>query len=300
MISHKNLLNNGRLGNQLFNYAFLRTTARQLGVKFYCPEWMGDSIFLLKDEGERAEESLGIDKSYREPDSYFGLNQDALRIEDGTEIVRGYFQTEKYFHDKEEIRKWYTFREEKIASVKEKYKHIDFSKSVGLHLRFGDKMTNPEYFLKYYIAPPKYYTYALSKVKHKENVSVFSDNINLSKKHLRDLQSNIIYMDENKDYEDLYLMSQCHDFVCSTSTLSWWGAWLNNYSDKTVVVPKEGPVRPDAPTKNDDFWPEGWIQIKALRGALDSYRIMSFRKKPFLKKIRWIGRQFKSMPKRYL
>ena len=86
MISFSRLGDYGRLGNQLFQYAFLRTTALRLGVKFYCPEWIGDSIFLLNDENEKAKEPVGIYRTYVEPSDNPGFNESAMRIEDGTEI----------------------------------------------------------------------------------------------------------------------------------------------------------------------------------------------------------------------
>jgi hypothetical protein len=68
----------GRLGNQLFQYVFLRLTARRLGVKFYCPEWIGDEIFELDDSSERSDNPENITKFYNEPKNYFGFNENAL------------------------------------------------------------------------------------------------------------------------------------------------------------------------------------------------------------------------------
>ena len=64
MISFSNLGNHGRLGNQLFQYAFLRTTAARLGTEFYCPQWDGDEIFDLHDREERVAMPSGITKNF--------------------------------------------------------------------------------------------------------------------------------------------------------------------------------------------------------------------------------------------
>ena len=61
MLSFSKLGNYGRLGNQLFQYAFLRMTARRLGTQFFCPKWDGDDIFNLNDEGAL---SLNLDFSF--------------------------------------------------------------------------------------------------------------------------------------------------------------------------------------------------------------------------------------------
>jgi hypothetical protein len=258
MISFQELGSLGRFGNQLFQYAFLRTTARRLGVQFYCPHWIGDDIFLLEDSRERAREPAGIQFRYSEP-SYFGLNESALRIQDGTDIA-GCFQTEKYF-DGDAVRKWYSFKETAVASIREKYKGIDCSESTGVHVRLTDKLRDPVAYVPYV----RYYRKALSIVRRKKNVLVFSDDIESAKDYFRGVAENLVYIAGNEPFEDLCLMSCCHDFVTSVSTLSWWGAWLNPNSDKVVVCPEEGPVRPRSPVKNDDYWPASWNKLTALR-----------------------------------
>jgi len=279
MISFQRLGRYGRLGNQLFQYAFLRTTAQRLGVKFYCPKWAGDRIFHLNDEKERAEKPEGISKGYNEPVRSQGYNEDALKIEDGTEIF-GHFETDKYYQDKEKVRCWYTFKEDAVARVKEEYRHTDFSRSVGLHLRFGDKVSLPRAYCRHYFPAAGYYIRALSQVKHKENILVFSDEMDTARNRLKGLRGNIVYMEGNRDYEDLYLMTQCHDFICSPSTLSWWGAWLNPRQDKTIVAPTEGHLRPGCPIKNTGYWCDGWVNVKALNPIVDSYHVISLLKFP--------------------
>jgi hypothetical protein len=96
MISFTRLGKAQGLGNQMFQYAFLRTTAQRLGVTFFCPAWKGERIFQLKDEAVRVREPLSIDKKYCQPKDTSGFSPSALRIEDGTEIF-GFFQSEKYF-----------------------------------------------------------------------------------------------------------------------------------------------------------------------------------------------------------
>lgn len=270
MIAFSRLGKYGRFGNQLFQYAFLRATAQRLGVKFYCPEWAGDSLFSLNDENERAKEAVNIDKFYFEPKNNGEFNKGALAIQDNTDIL-GFFQTEKYF-DKNEVKKWYTFRPEVVSAVRDRYKHIDFSKSTGMHLRFGDNKNK----VIYVIAPSRYYKYGLEKVRHKENILIFSDEIGLAKKHLRKLKSKLIFVEGNDDYEDFYLMTLCHDFICSVSTFSWWPAWLNNYEDKIIVCPKEW-TRPGCRVRSNDLYCDGWVSIKTCRYLLDEYHISLLR-----------------------
>ena len=131
-IAFPKLGNQGRLGNQLFQYAFLRTTARRLGTRFHCPEWIGDRIFHLDDAAERAQAPPALDKTYRQPDENVGFEPGALRVEDGTE-VSGYFHSARYLGDEAAVRSWYRFREDAVAAAEVRFAHVDWSDSVGLH-----------------------------------------------------------------------------------------------------------------------------------------------------------------------
>jgi len=273
MIAYKDLASRERLGNQLFRYAFLRSMARRLGVKFYCPDWTGDKIFQLNDQLERAKDLTGIKKAYVQSKGSPCYSKTALDIQDNTKIS-GYFQTEKYYQDKEAVREWFTFKDDVISSVKAKYGNIEFSRSVGLHLRLGDWVAPRGKVYHRYIPRWEYYQRALLHVKHNDNILIFSDEIDKAREYFRFLKGNVIYMSGNKPYEDLYLMSRCQDFISSPSTLSWWGAWLNTNRDKIIIVPKEGPLR-FSRQKVKDYWPKGYIKIRALRPVLDSYNLLS-------------------------
>ena len=115
MISFPKLGNFGRLGNQLFQYAYLRVNATRLQTQFYCPTWDGDAIFDLGDELERAKEPTGIVK-YFDPAPEAGFSEKALSIEDHTE-VQGFFQSERYYPNKQLVRSWYKFRQEFVAEA---------------------------------------------------------------------------------------------------------------------------------------------------------------------------------------
>jgi hypothetical protein len=277
MISFTRLGKAQGLGNQMFQYAFLRTTAQRLGVTFFCPAWKGERIFQLKDEAVRVREPLSIDKKYCQPKDTSGFSPSALRIEDGTEIF-GFFQSEKYF-DGAQVRRWFTFRDEVIARVREKYQRIDFSRSAGVHLRFGDMKRNPMFV----ILPLRFYTRAISFLKNKERILVFSDEIDTAREYLQGLKGDLFFIEGNADYEDLYLMTRCRGFVCSVSTFSWWGAWLNENPDKIIVAPREW-IRPGHPWRSSDLQCPGWIMLRGCRPLVDNYRFL-MKKKEFGERI---------------
>jgi hypothetical protein len=273
MISFRNLSAPGLgLGNTLFQYAFLRTSAHRLGVRFYCPPWIGDTVFCLDDQDYRVETLPDHAMAkYEEPSDYTGLNTSALRIGDETDID-GYFQTERYFR-RDLVLNWYRFKEEAISSIRRRYEHVDFAQSVGLGVRLGDFATTEGDL--YYVPRRDFYTRALALVARRDRIVVFSDDIHGAREFLGDLEAPTTYIDDYRPYEGLFLHSRCRDFICSPSTYSWWGAWLIPYPDRVIVAPEEGPFRPGAPVANRDYWPENWITIPALRRGLDHYRVVT-------------------------
>ncbi|MEA5534719.1 alpha-1,2-fucosyltransferase [Crocosphaera sp. XPORK-15E] len=270
MISFPTLGYNVRLGNKMFQYAFLRSTANRLGVKFYCPSWQGELLFTLNDQDERVSQPEGITKHYRQESNNPGFSADALNIEDNTEIF-GYFQSEKYYHKSELVRQWFSFQPEKIASIQDKFKEFDFTDSVGIHLRFGDVVGQ----LK---RPPMrrgYYKKALSYIPNKNSIVIFSDEPERAKQLLEGVADNPFFVTGNQNYEDLFLMTQCRHFICSYSTFSWWGAWLGTQEDRVVIYPQEGQYRPGYGNKAKGTSCENWQEIPSLRGFFDDYRLVS-------------------------
>jgi hypothetical protein len=270
----------GGIGNLMFQYAFTRMTARRLGVKFYFPEWVGDKVFCLDDEEERVPVATGVYKRYEQPKSNCGFTEEALEITDGTDIY-GFFQSERYFSDKNWVREWFSFREEAVISVRDKYHHLDFSKTTSLNFRFGEKVRLQDMFVTPNLA---YYTKALSHVNNRENLLAISDEIDRAKRIAERLSGNLIYAGDTKGHEDLYLISLCHDNICAASTFSWWGAWLNSYSDKVVVCPKEW-LRPGY-HEHRDLTCDGWIEIKTVNSVFGHYYVVL----PFAKAYRTLER----------
>ena len=115
---------------------------------------------------------------------------------------------------------------------------IEDSCSVAIHIRRGDYVKSNN------TLPPNYYYEAMKQMERltgEPRYFVFSDDSAWVKKHISFGESTV-FVDEAgewEDYEQLFLMSRCSHQITANSTFSWWGAWLNKNPDKTVVMPKK-------------------------------------------------------------
>tara|TARA_B110000285_G_scaffold231489_1_gene300342 strand:+ start:2018 stop:2962 length:945 start_codon:yes stop_codon:yes gene_type:complete len=74
-------------------------------------------------------------------------------------------------------------------------------------------------------------------------INVFSDDIASVKQNFKLKNNNqlvsFVYFEDNFDYIDLWCMSLCNHNILSNSTLSWWGAYLNQSTNKIVTYPND-------------------------------------------------------------
>lgn len=273
MISFPKLGNYGRLGNQLFQYAFLRTSAARLGTRFYCPQWDGDAIFDLCDGHMRSASSSGI-KKYFDPDPQAGFATAALAISDNTEI-QGFFQSEKYYSDREEVRNWYTFKSEVKMPVDKLYSREYLRDVVSLSLRIDSDYANTrEYFP---LASISYYQEALGKLEGEAPLLIFADRPDLAKEFFEPLgRRDMRFVNDLGAAEQLYLMTQCRANVIINSTFAWWGAWLNRRPDKTIVAPMEW-CRPGVPNAISDILCDDWVKVRSTIPLWDHFQLWRLR-----------------------
>lgn len=62
------------------------------------------------------------------------------------------------------------------------------------------------------------------------------------------------------------IMSLCDHFILSSSTYSWWGAWLCNNKNKIVIAPNRwfnNTIAYGRPMSEQekDLIPESWVRI---------------------------------------
>jgi hypothetical protein len=152
-------------------------------------------------------------------------------------VAPDFFQSEKLF------------RKEILGKIKIKEKYIEEAKNiinsfpketekVFIHIRRGDYVDLTFLGQKGIVLPKSYYLKAISEL-NKEVRNPFYIFVSDDPDYVRDCFENIEpkYISNNSVGVDLSLMSLCEYGVCSNSTFSWWGAYLMN-NRKKVIFPK--------------------------------------------------------------
>jgi len=257
----------GGLGNMLFQIAASKSLAIDNGTDCSFPNLENqlhlinsDSIYNPKIKHSLEYKTLLINLTSTRPTTgnyvRYPFNYMESPSFDTDVIIDGFFQSEKYFvHNREDILDFVNFKE--IDSiVRDKYKTILNHKTTAIHVRRGDYVRHPNH---HPTQSMEYYNKAIKLLKDKtELFVVFSDDIEWCKNNLKG--NDIIYIDGEKDYIELYLMSLCDNNIISNSSFSWWGAWLNKNNNKVVIGPKRwfgSAINHDT----SDIIPESWIKI---------------------------------------
>ena len=283
-VSFNGLGNEGRLGNQMFQYAFMRGMSKKHGYDFMIPDANAnrfDNYGLFECfELEGCKTGEGSYPTLECRDTAF--NQKFLDECSDNTNYSGVFQTEKYFADAtEELRKDFTFHKEILDPCQE------FIDNVGdvifLHVRRGNsnlvgkrgEKWSYQMLQDYHpLMKKEYYLEALSHFDESKKVIVLSDTIDWCKKQDWLQDDRFLFSDSSYEvfddgasvpYIDICLMSLCSGGIIANSSMSWWGAWLQNDRGKVVAPhPWYGAKAynyGNAELCDADIIPERWIKI---------------------------------------
>ena len=272
----------GGLGNQMFQYAAgLGLSARLKTSLVPDISWFEEmktnphiisrrefelDIFDIKPRAVNLFEkiNLSINKPTIFCEKSAGFQSDFNNLS-GNVILDGHWQSSKYFKQVgESVIDRFTFPATTIAKNKLLLKEIGGSQSVSVHIRRGDYASNKETNRDYGLMPPSYYEAAaklINKLVGSPRFYLFSDDIEWCQKNLR-FGNDMVYISNNKglkSYEDMRLMAACKHNIIANSSFSWWGAWLNQNSNKQVYAPKKWANKQSL--KNNDLIPETWIKL---------------------------------------
>lgn len=294
MITFSQLGCNGRLGNQLFQYAALRSLALKNGYTAKVPifknqKWHNQDCLLnhfnIKAEPLDSGDLFKIEQIYRESNA-FKIDKDFFSIRDNTELS-GFFQSMFYFRDFEtQIKEELTPKKEilqkykdKISSLKQRYPNHE---TVSVHIRRGDnvhhlngeqkKLENTYGDIESDRDSSFYFRYFMKAKQVFENKKVkFLIFVGGSRSSSGSEASDVswckgafagdefLFLENQDSMGDFCSIMSCdHNIACPISSFGWWAAYLNPNPNKTVIAPIN--YHPDMPgyTHREMFYPQSW------------------------------------------
>ncbi|SOD18654.1 alpha-1,2-fucosyltransferase [Pedobacter xixiisoli] len=247
----------GRLGNQLFQYAFIYTAAAKLGTTFYLDESI--DRFLVSRYFEIKEKPIaifrrfifnlsGIKRLLEKPKIQFfeSLKRryqlsttlidgkqfpkaECLKIKEQT-LFEGFFQSEKYFEtEKQALKNLLSIKPKYIKLFKQYVKQLVKEKTmVTIHVRRGDYLTAN------WQLTSSYYHQAIAKIHHPNNFYVFiTDDRDFVAKEFADITPQ--HISSASEIIDLQFLINADINILSNSSFSWWGAYLNKNNAQTIA-----------------------------------------------------------------
>ena len=196
-------------------------------------------------------------KIYEEPKFSF----DEIPKIEGNVMLLGYFQSELYFFEYErEIRELFSFPEELVNSVKEKYKNVLNKETCSIHVRRTNYLQLSDH---HPVQSINYYMKAVREIDKSGDCIflIFSDDKEWCRNNFPKIEGKFIVVENEFDYEDLLLMSLTKNNIIANSSFSWFGSYLNNNLDKRIIAPSKwfGPAKQNIDTK--DLYCKNWIII---------------------------------------
>jgi hypothetical protein len=281
-ISIENFGTWARLGNQMFQYAYLRAISIEKGFKINLPINISPFGYKSSQFFDSFDMPHVIRSHLNTP--YVRITENSILYDEnfdtekilGNIMFDGYFQSEKYFKKyKDIIMSDFTFKEN-IRTVGDSFmKQFDNTKTlVALHVRRGDILEPGAATILVNE------TFRVNAINHLHNnnvknfhILIFSDDKQWCRDNLNYTSNSCLksgvsqtIVDGLSDLEELYVMSLCDHFIVSSSSYSWWAAWLSKNKDKIIITPDRwfiGSLDCKKPLCDNekDLIPNSWIRL---------------------------------------
>jgi hypothetical protein len=272
----------GRLGNQMFQYAYGSTLAARVGCElsfdvgwyYRAPEpfdlWRFAAtglrpVTLASEVVGRIAEKLRFLRPMPDYDMYDSrFEPRALEVADGTRL-NGWFQSLRYFEsDAERIRTAFDltpFRpEDDLVALRQAAAGRALA---AVHVRRGDYVNNPHFFLDDYDAfYIRAFDHLAATIGAEPYLVILSDDPEWCRQWpLLQGRDHHVYdpPTSTSNLQDLAVMAACDHNVITNSSFSWWGAWLGVPQDRCVVMPRRW--FPEKTTIECGMDVPGWVQL---------------------------------------
>ena len=248
----------GQLGNQMFQYAAMRTIAERNGRRL-----------VVLNRYNQLRDAFGIGRSkaveifkyhlllrtrflcrmprYSPPRTRTtkGISTEMTELDiPENHLVTGWLQSERFFGDnRSEVIRWFTpkaIHEERFTRIVQAH-DIDLDTACVVHMRFGDFYTSDlgmGHPVLGWVLPPAYFQNALNKVPAGSQVIVVSDMPDRARRWLENVVPLHYVSTGNPPAVDMMFLMRARRAILSNSTFAWWGGWLNQRPDRTIIAPE--------------------------------------------------------------
>jgi hypothetical protein len=238
----------GRLGNQLFQYAYAKVLSRKYNTPFFLlnrKDFYADKYFTIKADTplqNRWKAIVFYVKNGGFPkvivEDQFAQPNTNINHESDNAIYDGFYQSASYHHSQmqSELKQELTIKPAYQIHIKDFVQNE--KPTIVVHVRRTDYVT----FGGDHVGginltlPLSYYEQALNQLPTAtSNVLFLSDDIEFVKDNFH--FANALYAEKNSEIVDFQLILQADYLVLANSSFSWWGAYLNTTVQK-VIAPK--------------------------------------------------------------
>lgn len=252
----------GRLGNQMFQFAFGLAAAAHLGTDFAFDEGYLRRWFTLAPRGGRAARARRA-AAYRlrartrpfpilkfEPTATSAEVFGALR--DGAQYT-GFFQSEEFFAEAATaVARAFEPRPAHAQEFRRRYSDLLETDYVCCHIRRTDYLT----WGGGVALPIGFYERCLARVAPAPVVFV-GDDLGAARQRFGDRAD--VRFEQNDEILDLLLLRHASVVVTSNSSFGWWGAWLGGR--RRVLAPRHWLGFKRGREVPPDVVPAGWEQV---------------------------------------
>lgn len=288
------IITQGRLGNQMFQYAFMYAASKKLNTSFFIFNYNSLHYFKLHNDLEknntknilkyslsnllsRGTVNITIE-TFKKPIKWLfewsiyknictwknttDKDKFLLSIFHDNTLYDGFFQSEDYFADiSKEIIELFEIKPRFQLEFWQKKNKLFSKKVIAIHIRRTDYLNfgTAEMGGKNMTLPISYYKKCLFLIEDIEqyNIIFISDDIAFTKSQFPH-KANYFY-ENNDEIIDFQILLVADILIIANSTFSWWAAWLNNKNNKIIYAPNYF-----LGFKIGEFYPAG-IKVKSWK-----------------------------------
>lgn len=186
----------------------------------------------------------------------------------GYQYYDGYWQSWRYLEPiREQLKKEFTC--DTLSDKTRQYMgRFGSCESVFVGVRRGDYFDNEKLANHYGRTDVDYYRRAVAYMRQRLQNPVFvffSNDLpwvkqNLDSRALGLTPDAVVYRESEDivdDFEEMFVMSACRNAIITNSTFHFWGAWLMEHPEKTVIAPQNW-FKDDRPI---DIVPDDWVKM---------------------------------------